>query len=161
MQLKKGFMITLLRNLCPKRGHVNGARYIVEHMSSNLLHLKFAVGWHAGSHLTLSRVPCRRGDDNVPVLGFKRRQLPVQVCFWMTINKAKGQSFGGKLGIASLRTTLHAAFRDLEGFTRLVLKVFDRDAHSLSGIYSGDDTQMPVKPPKIVPFANGYRGREK
>ncbi len=34
----------LIRNLCPWKGHVNGATYMVEHMSSNLHHLKVAVG---------------------------------------------------------------------------------------------------------------------
>ncbi len=99
MQLKKGFMVMLLRNLCPQKGHVNSARYSVEHMLSNLLHLKVAVGSHAGSRLTLPRVPCGPGDDNFPLSGFKRTQFPVRVCFGMTINKAQGQSIGGKLGL--------------------------------------------------------------
>ncbi len=46
IQLKKVFMVMLLRNLCPQKGHVNVARYIVKHMSSNRLHLKVAVGSH-------------------------------------------------------------------------------------------------------------------
>ncbi len=89
----------LLRNLCPQKGHANGARYIVEHMSSNLLHLKVAVGLYAGSRLTQPRVPWRPLDDTFPVAKFKRTQFPVRVCFGMTINKAQGQSFGSKLGL--------------------------------------------------------------
>ncbi len=71
----------------------------MEKMSSNLLHLKVAVGLHAGSRLTLPRDPCGPGDDKLPVPRFKRTQFPVRVCFGMTINKAQGQSFGGKLGL--------------------------------------------------------------
>ncbi len=90
----------LLRTLCPQKGHVKCARYIVEHMSSNLLHMKVVEGSHAGSRLTLPRVPCGPGDDNFSVPGFKRTQFTVRVCFRMTISKAQGQSFGGKLGLA-------------------------------------------------------------
>ncbi len=71
----------------------------MEHMPSNLLYLKVAVGSHAGSRVPLPRVPCGPGDDNFPVTGFKRTQFPVRVCFGMTIKKPKGQSFGGKLGL--------------------------------------------------------------
>ncbi len=52
---------------------MNGARYIVEHMSSNILHLKVAVGSYACSRLTLPRVLCGPGDDNFSVPGFKER----------------------------------------------------------------------------------------
>ncbi len=99
IQLKKGFKVMLLRNLCPQEGHVNGARHTVEHMSNNLLHLKVAVGSHAGKRLTLPRVPCGPEDDNFPIPGFKRTQFPVLFCFGMTINKAQGQSFCGKRGL--------------------------------------------------------------
>ncbi len=85
-----------LRNSCPPKRYVNGARYIVEQMPSNLLHMKVAVGSHAGSRLSLLRVLCGPGDYNFPVPGFKRTQLPVRV---MTINKAQGLPFGGKFGL--------------------------------------------------------------
>ncbi len=71
----------------------------MEHMSSNLLHLKVTVGSQIGSRLTLQRHPYGPGDDNFPVPGFKITQFPVRVCFEITINKAQGQSFGGKLGM--------------------------------------------------------------
>ncbi len=89
----------LLRNLCPQKGHLNGARYIVEHILSNLLHSKVAVRSHSGTRLTLPRVPRGLGNDIVPVPGFKRRQFSVRVCFGMTTNKAQSQSFGGKRGL--------------------------------------------------------------
>ncbi len=95
IQLKKGFIVMLLRSVCPQKGHVNRARYIVEHMSSNLLHLKVAVGSHAGTRPTQPRVPCGPGDDTVSVPGLKIAQFLVG----MTINKAQDQSLGGKLGL--------------------------------------------------------------
>ncbi len=72
---------------------MSGARYIVQHMTNNVLHLKIAVGAHAGRYLSLTRIPCSAGDENIPVRGFKRVQFPVRVCFGMTINKAQGNSF--------------------------------------------------------------------
>ncbi len=84
-------MVMLLLNFCSKKGHVNGARYKVEHMSSNLLHLKVPVGSHDGSRLTLPRLPWGPGDDNFPVPGFKRTQFPGPIVFRDGNNKAQSQ----------------------------------------------------------------------
>lgn len=46
IELKKGFLVMLLRNICPDRGHVNGARYVVVDMTDNLLFLKSVSGTH-------------------------------------------------------------------------------------------------------------------
>ncbi len=69
------------------------------HMTNNVLHLRVAVRSHARNRLSLPRVPCGSGDENFPVPGFKRTQFPVRVCFGVTISKAQGQPFGGKLGL--------------------------------------------------------------
>ena len=37
LKLKKGFIVMLLRNLDPTSGHVNGARYVFENITNNLL----------------------------------------------------------------------------------------------------------------------------
>ncbi len=76
IQLKKGIMVMLLRNLCPEEGCVNFTSYILQHMSSNLRYLKFAVGSHAGSRLTLPRVPCGPGDDKVSSTRLKKNAVP-------------------------------------------------------------------------------------
>ncbi len=81
----------LLQTFVPSERTFNGARYIVEHMSSNLLHLKVTGRVAIGSRLTLQRHPYGPGDDNFPVPGFKITQFPVRVSFGMTINKAQGQ----------------------------------------------------------------------
>ena len=97
--LKKGFIVMLLRNICPEEGHSNGTRYVVTGMTNNLLFLKVATGQYKGKLLTLPRVECSPGDKNYPLQGFIRLQFPVRVCFAMTINKAQGQSISGKLGL--------------------------------------------------------------
>ena len=98
--LKRGYPVMLLRNIDTENGHCNGARYIIENMTNNVLFLRLAIGSKKGARLTLPRMPCGPGDpDNFPVPGFTRTQFPVRVCFALTTNKAQGQSFGGKLGL--------------------------------------------------------------
>ncbi len=35
IELKKGFKVMFLLNLCRQKGHVNGAKYIMEHILCN------------------------------------------------------------------------------------------------------------------------------
>ncbi|CDF36420.1 ATP dependant DNA helicase [Chondrus crispus] len=51
LKLKKGFIVMLLRNLDPATGHVNGARYVIENMTNNLLFLHVTTGSHQGNRL--------------------------------------------------------------------------------------------------------------
>ncbi|CDF33193.1 ATP dependant DNA helicase [Chondrus crispus] len=99
LKLKKGFIVMLLRNLDPATGHVNGARYVIENMTNNLLFLHVTTGSHQGNRLCLPRMPCGPGDDNFPIPGFTRPQFPIRTCFALTTNKAQGQSFGGRIGL--------------------------------------------------------------
>ncbi|CDF36294.1 unnamed protein product [Chondrus crispus] len=99
LKLKKGFIVMLLRNLDPATGHVNGARYVIENMTNNLLFLHVTTGSHQGNRFCLPRMPCGPGDDNFPIPGFTRTQFPIRTCFAPTTNKAQGQSFGGRIGL--------------------------------------------------------------
>ncbi|CDF77379.1 unnamed protein product [Chondrus crispus] len=99
LKLKKGFIVMLLRNLDPATGHVNGARYVIENMTNNLLFLRVTTGSHQGNRLCLPRMPCGPGDDNFPIPGFTRTQFPIRTCFALTTNKVQGQSFGGRIGL--------------------------------------------------------------
>ncbi|CDF37017.1 ATP dependant DNA helicase [Chondrus crispus] len=99
LKLKKGFIVMLLRNLDPATGHVNGARYVIDNMTNNLLFLHVTTGSHQGNRLCLPRMPCRPGDDNFPIPGLTRTQFPIRTCFALTTNKAQGQSFGGRIGL--------------------------------------------------------------
>ena len=99
LKLKKGFIVMLLRNLDPTAGHVNGARYVIENMTHNLLFLRVATGPHEGNILCLPRMPCGPGDDNFSIPGFTRTPFPIRTRFALTTNKAQGQSFGGCIGL--------------------------------------------------------------
>ncbi len=95
LTLKKGSIVILLRNLRPNKGHVNGARYVIENMTDNVLYLKSVTGAFKGERLALPRVKCRPGDDNFPIPDFTRSQFPVRTCFAMTTDKSQGQSIRG------------------------------------------------------------------
>ena len=69
LRLKKGFPVMLLRKIDAKKGHVNGARYVVEKMTENLLYLRGTVGKAKGVPLCLPRMPCGPGDDRFPISG--------------------------------------------------------------------------------------------
>ncbi|CDF33944.1 ATP dependant DNA helicase PIF1 [Chondrus crispus] len=99
LTLKKSVIVMLLRNLDPTSGPVNGARYIIEKMTNNLLFLRVTSGSHEDNRLCLPRMPCGPGDDNLPIPGFIRTQFPIRTCFALTTNKAQGQSFGGRIGL--------------------------------------------------------------
>ena len=97
--LKKGFIVMLLQNTKPSSGHVNGARYVVEGMTPNLLFFTSASGSRPGIRLMLPRMNYAVSNDDFPIPGFRRCQSPIRVCFAMTINKAQCQSISGTLGI--------------------------------------------------------------
>ena len=99
VSLKKGFIYMLLRNIKTSVGHVNGARYLGESMTPNLLFLRSLFGSRKGARLILPRMNCAISKDDFPIPGFRRCQFPIRVCFAMTINKAQGQWIPGTLGI--------------------------------------------------------------
>ncbi len=99
IKLKKGFMVILLRNIRLKCGLVNGTRYVVINMMKNLLFLQAVSGTAKGNYLVLPRMNCIPGMDDFAILGFRRRQFPIRVCFAMKINKTQAQSVLSKLGI--------------------------------------------------------------
>ena len=99
IKLKKGFIVMILRNIRQKCVHVSGTRYVVVNTTKHLLFLRAVSQTSKGNSLVLRRMNCTPGMDDCPVLGFRRCQFPVRVCFAMTINKTQGQSVPGKLGL--------------------------------------------------------------
>ena len=97
IELKKGFIVILLRNILPKRGHVNGTRYVVVNMTNYYLFFRSVSGANFSVSFVYRRMHCQSVTVEFPVPGFKRCQFPIRVCFAMTINKAQGQSITGKL----------------------------------------------------------------
>lgn len=59
LSLKKEAIIMLLRNVGPKTGQMNGATYVVENITSNVLFLRIAIAMQKGAKLNLVQFRCR------------------------------------------------------------------------------------------------------
>ncbi|CAK1600057.1 unnamed protein product [Parnassius mnemosyne] len=80
--------IILLRNLSPPK-LCNGTRLKVVALQRHVVEAEILTGCGAGEKVFIPRIPII--PNNFP-FRFKRIQLPVSVCFAMTINKAQGQT---------------------------------------------------------------------
>lgn len=74
-------------------GFVNGCRYIIESVTNSDFFLQIAFETSNEKRLMLPLVPCKPGEDDSPILGFRRTQFLVRLFFAHTTNKAHGQSF--------------------------------------------------------------------
>ena len=90
--LKKGAPIMLLRNLDKENGFVNGARFVVQSMTSKIIYARLATeGPHKGNTILIPRILFHPKDRTLP-FEMERKQFPVRLCFAMTSNKVQGQS---------------------------------------------------------------------
>lgn len=95
LHLKVGAPMMLMRNMCPKRGLMNGTRLVILRLTSRLILARIITGPCAGQDAIIPRIPMRPSDgNNIPVV-FTRTQFPVRPAFAMTINKAQGQTLEG------------------------------------------------------------------
>lgn len=88
LALKKGACIILIRNLNVRRGHCNGTRYLIKELTPRLI---VAKRLSDGEILLIPRIPMRSKDSAFPV-EFKRTQFPVLGAYYLSINRAQGQS---------------------------------------------------------------------
>ena len=92
LPLKVGACIILIKNLDVKKGHCNGTRYIILELSNNLIKAQKLLGG-ANSIILIPRIPMISKDSSFPV-PFKRVQFPVLGAYYLTINRAQGQTLG-------------------------------------------------------------------
>ena len=95
----------MLLRIKPSVGHTNGARYVVESMTPDLLFLISVFGSRKETRLILPGISCTVSKDGFLISGFWRCQFLIRVCFAMTINKAQGQLMPG-----TLKIDLHGQF---------------------------------------------------
>lgn len=91
--LKCNSPVVLLRNINPVEGLCNGTRLICKTLRSNVVGAVIATGQFVGKFVWIPRIPLEPNPgDNKYLVPFVRRQIPLRLCFAMTINKAQGQT---------------------------------------------------------------------
>ena len=81
-------VLILIQNLDVKEGHCNGTRYLAVAFIPNLITAKRLSD---GETLCIYRTPSISKYSSFPV-SFKRIQFPVFIAYYMTINRAQGQT---------------------------------------------------------------------
>ena len=92
LEVKVAAPIFLLRNLDPGRGFCNGTRLVVTRLGRYGVAARIVGTEFDGEERIIPRIKLIENDDDLS-FRWSRTQLPVAVCFAMTINKAQGQSF--------------------------------------------------------------------
>lgn len=93
LKLKIGVVVMLTRNINQVFGLCNGTRLIVKKLFKWTVECEIITGSHAGTRHIIPRfITTPPDNDSKWPFIFKRKQLPLQVCFAMTINKSQGQS---------------------------------------------------------------------
>ena len=90
IELKKGCMIMLTRNLNAPEGHCNGTRYIVTNLGKYVIEGRIPDGPHKGKVIYIPRIDNRPPKNFSPQLS--RLQFPIKLAFAMTSNKSQGQT---------------------------------------------------------------------
>ncbi|XP_074324207.1 uncharacterized protein LOC141661121 [Apium graveolens] len=91
LKLKVGAVVMLMRNLNQTLGLCNGTRMIVTKFLRFCVECEVICGTFVGSKHFIPRMELSPSDTKMP---FKlvRKQMPLQICYAMTINKSQGQS---------------------------------------------------------------------
>ena len=95
-------------------GHTNGTRYIVESVTKHLIKARKLDG---GEHkeLLIPKIPTISTDTDFPV-NFKRTQFPILGAYYLTFNRAQGQTLQ-RCGL-DLSTSVFAHGQLYVGFSR-------------------------------------------
>jgi len=91
LRLRKGAPVMLLRNLYTQHGLCNGTRMVIVRLLTHGVVARIDGGDFDGDVHFIPRIDCTSNEADLPFKLF-RRQLPIRLCFAMTINKSQGQT---------------------------------------------------------------------
>nr|XP_017245434.1 PREDICTED: ATP-dependent DNA helicase PIF1-like [Daucus carota subsp. sativus] len=91
LKLKVGVVVMLMRNLNQTLGLCNGTRMIVTKTLKFCVECEVISGAFIGTRHFIPRMELCPSDSRLPYK-LVRKQMPLQICYAMTINKAQGQS---------------------------------------------------------------------
>ncbi|XP_017255741.1 uncharacterized protein LOC108225401 [Daucus carota subsp. sativus] len=91
LKLKVGVVVMLMRNLNQTLGLCNGTRMIITKCLKFCVECEVICGSFAGTRHFIPRMELCPSDTRLPYK-LVRKQMPLQICYAMTINKAQGQS---------------------------------------------------------------------
>ena len=97
LQLKKGMMVMLIRNLDVENGHCNGVKYVINNMLTRVIEMTSVNGSNPGVKLLVPRIVIISNDLMLP-FSLRRKQFPIRPAFAMTANKSQGQTLA-RVGI--------------------------------------------------------------
>ncbi|XP_074324276.1 uncharacterized protein LOC141661191 [Apium graveolens] len=91
LKMKVGVVVMLMRNLNQTLGLCNGTRMIMTKCLRFCVECEVICGTFVGSKHFIPRIELSPSDTKMP---FKlvRKQMPLQICYAMTIKKSQGQS---------------------------------------------------------------------
>jgi len=79
----------LLGNIDQTNDLCNGTRLQLNNLGNNVIVVTVIIGKTSHQHILILRMDLVTRKRGLP-LKFQRRQLPISLCFVMTINKSKG-----------------------------------------------------------------------
>ena len=127
LRLKIGCPVMLLRNIDPIGGLMNGTRLRITQMGPFILQAMILTGDKANNLVLIPRLKPTPSNTKLPFT-MRRTQLPLAVCFAMTINKSQGQSLK-RVGIFLPRPCfshgqLYVAISRVTSKTRLKIRLW-------------------------------------
>lgn len=141
LNLKKGAVVMLMRNLCVAQGLCNGTRLVVEHMQLRVIKAKIITETCRGAIHFIPRITLNTQDDPEIPFNLCRRQFPIKLAYAMTINKAQGQT-AEKVGLylrnpVFTHGQLYVACSRVRSFDSLRIQVLETERQGKVG----DETQ--------------------